>query len=77
MPFKTKSDLPKGPKDVLPSKAQDIYREAYNKAYGEYGDKSKRRGSESREQTASKVAWSAVKKKYSKSDDGKWHPKKK
>lgn len=57
--------------------AQDIYRKAYNKAYDEYGDKSERRGSESREQTASKVAWSAVRMKYSKGDDDKWHPKKK
>jgi len=77
MPYKTKSDLPKGPKDVLPPKAQDIYRSAYNKAHDEYGDKSKRRGSESRDETASKVAWSAVKGKYKKGDDGKWHPKKK
>jgi cation transport regulator len=76
MPIKSKSDLPKGPKDVLPSKAQKIYREAYNSAYDEYGNKSKRRGSESREETASKVAWAAVQKKYKKGDDDKWHPKK-
>ena len=77
MPAKTKKDLPKGVKDVLPDKAQGIYRKAYNKAYDEYTDKSKRRGSESQEETASKVAWSAVKGKYQKGDDGRWHPKKK
>lgn len=76
MPYRTKSELPKGPKDVLPPKAQEIYREAYNNAYDQYGDKGKRRGSQSREETAGKVAWAAVKKKYKKSDDGKWHPKK-
>jgi cation transport regulator len=75
MPAKSKSDLPKGVKDVLPSKAQEIYRQAYNSAYDEYEDKSQRRGSESREETASKVAWSAVKGKYRKGSDGKWHAK--
>ncbi len=77
MPAKTKKELPKGVKGALPDKAQEIYRKAYNKAYDEYEDTSKRRGSVSREETASKVAWSAVKGKYEKSNDGKWHPKKK
>jgi len=76
VPIKSKGDLPKGPRDVLPPKAQDIYRKAYNKAHDQYEDKSKRRGSQSREETASKVAWSAVKGKYTKGDDGKWRPKK-
>jgi len=76
MPAKTKSDLPSRVRNVLPPKAQDIYRDAYNKAFEEYKDKSKRRGSESREETAGKVAWSAVKGKYKKGDDGRWHPKK-
>ncbi len=71
-----KENLPKGVKDILPDKAQDIYRKAYNKACDEYKDKSRWRGSESREETASKVAWSAVKAKYKKEDDGKWHAKK-
>lgn len=29
MPYKTKSDLPESVKHVLPSHAQDIYKEAY------------------------------------------------
>ncbi|OHB62796.1 MAG: cation transport regulator, partial [Planctomycetes bacterium RBG_13_62_9] len=56
---------------------QEIYRQAYNSAYDEYADRGRRRGNESREETAGKVAWNAVKKKYQKGDDGKWHPKKK
>ena len=32
-----------------------------------------RRGDESREEVAHKVAWAAVKKKYSKGGDGDWH----
>jgi len=75
MPFKSKSDLPKQVKSALPSKAQEIYESAYNNAYDRYKDKNKRRGDESREETAGRVAWSAVKRKYKKSDDGKWHPK--
>ena len=75
MPYDKKSDLPDQVKNVLPPKAQDIYQSAYNSAYDEYKDKSKRRGDESREEAAHKVAWSAVKGKYKKGDDGKWHPK--
>ncbi len=75
MPAKTKKELPKGVKDALPDKAQEIYRKAYNEAYDEYKDTSKRRGSASHEETASKVAWSAVKGRYEKGDDGKWRPK--
>ena len=74
MPYKTKSDLPESVKHVLPSHAQDIYKEAFNSAYDEYKDKSDRRGDESREETSHKVAWSAVKKKYEKGHDNKWHP---
>ena len=75
MPIESKSDLPEGAKSVLPPKAQKIYRSAYNDAYDQYEDKSKRRGDESREETAGRVAWSAVKNKYRKGSDGKWHPK--
>ncbi len=34
-----------------------------------------RRGDDSREEVAHKVAWAAVKKEYEKGDDDKWHPK--
>jgi cation transport regulator len=75
MPFTTRDDLPDTIKGVLPSHAQDIYKEAFNSAYDEYKDSDDRRGSESREEVAHKVAWSAVKKTYQKGDDNKWHPK--
>lgn len=74
MPYKSRNDLPKQVKDNLPAHAQDIYKEAYNSAYEEYSSPSDRRGDESREETAHKVAWSAVKKDYHKVD-GKWKPK--
>lgn len=75
MPYERKSDLPDSVKDNLPAHAQDIYKEAFNSAYDQYDKPSERRGDADREETAHKVAWSAVKQKYEKGDDDKWHPK--
>lgn len=74
MPYSSRSDLPDSVKDNLPAHAQDIYKEAYNSAYKEYKDPDDRQGDASREETAHKVAWSAVKKEYHKVD-GKWKKK--
>lgn len=71
MPYKTNSELPDRVKNNLPKHAQDIYREAFNKASGEYKDPKKRRGNASQEEVSHKVAWSAVKAKYTKNGD-KW-----
>ena len=62
MPYDSKKDLPEAVKDSLPSHAQEIFKEAFNSASKEYDE----------EETAFKVAWSAVKKKYEKNDDGDW-----
>ena len=75
MPYKSISDLPDSVRDNLPKHAQEIYKEAFNSAWDEYADKDDRRGDASREETAHKVAWSAVKKDYRKGDDDKWHAK--
>lgn len=76
MPYKTDADLPKGVRDALPSHAQDIYRSAFNSAWDEYSDASKRQDGESREEVAHQVAWAAVKDKYEKDDtSGKWRQK--
>lgn len=66
MPYKTNKDLPENVIQVLPAHAQDIYREAFNHAWQEYASPEERRGDASQEETAHKVAWSAVKKKYEK-----------
>jgi cation transport regulator ChaB len=50
------------------------YREAFNSAWQEYQDASKRRGNESLEEVAHKVAWAAVKQKYEKVGD-QWRAK--
>ena len=44
---------------------------AYNNAWKEYENPAKRRGGASREETANRVAWSAVKNTYEKKGE-KW-----
>jgi len=73
MPYNSNIDLPENVTNVLPEHAQDIFREAFNSAYEEYKDPEDRRGDSDRDETARRVAWSAVKQKYQKGEDGKWH----
>lgn len=61
MPYKTNKDLPKSITDNLSQHGQSIFREAFNSALKQYGD----------EETAFKVAWSAVKHVYEKNENGK------
>lgn len=75
MPYSSTSELPESVKNVLPAHAQDIYKEAFNSAYDEYKDPQDRRGNADREEVAHKVAWKAVKSKYEKGEDDKWHQK--
>ncbi|VEA66359.1 Cation transport regulator ChaB [Serratia plymuthica] len=75
MPYKSKSALPDSVKNVLPDHAQEIYKEAFNSAWDQYRDPDDRRGDDSREETAHKVAWAAVKQTYRKGDDDRWHKK--
>lgn len=62
MPYVTNGDLPASVREHLPSHAQDIYREAFNHAWQQYG------GDES---IAHRVAWAAVKRLYEKRN-GAW-----
>lgn len=75
MPYSTTNELPKSVKNALPTHARDIFKDAFNDAYDEYKEAKVRRSNESREEAAFKVAWSVVKKKYTKGKDDKWHPK--
>ena len=47
----------------------DIYQQAFNSAWSQYKEAEDRRGDDSREEVAHKVAWAAVKKEYEKGDD--------
>jgi cation transport regulator len=77
VPYRRTNDLPKAVRDHLPEHAQEIYLEAYNSALKQYDQPDERRGDASLEETASRVAWAAVKKKYEKDEDsGRWLEKK-
>lgn len=66
MPYDKRSELPEQVKDNLPRHAQEIWKEAYNSAHEQYSDQ------DDTQQTAARVAWSAVKNKYNKNDEGEW-----
>jgi cation transport regulator len=77
MPYTSIKDLPDSVQNVLPTHAQEIYLSSYNNARTEYHLKKNRRDpSEDLDSICHKVAWSAVKKKYHKDNDGNWTAKK-
>lgn len=71
MQYKYNKDLPEFVQNHLPESAQDIFREAYNNAFEEYRGPKQHRIHESREDTAYKAAWAAVKEKYVQENE-KW-----
>ncbi|GAB4515411.1 MAG: putative cation transport regulator ChaB [Anaerolineae bacterium] len=76
MPYKNLSDLPDNVRDNVPKHAQEIYLAAYNSAWEQYDEPEERRGDASREETAHRVAWAAVKNKYEKDESsGQWKAK--
>jgi len=72
MPYGNNSELPDQIKENLPDHAQTIYRKAFNSAWEQYDSPEKRRSSSDREETAHRVAWSAVKNVYKKNHSGQW-----
>ncbi|MFO1128759.1 MAG: ChaB family protein [Rhodospirillales bacterium] len=74
MPYRTTDDLPERVRSHLPQHAQEIFLETFNSAYAEYAPAHKRRGGASLEETANRVAWAAVKRKYVKRGD-RWVPR--
>ncbi|MFT3894313.1 MAG: ChaB family protein [Anaerolineales bacterium] len=73
MPYRSTSDLPDSIRNVLPPHAQDIFMEAFNSAWEQYDQPQERPGDSSREETAFRVAWSAVKNRYEKDEKtGEW-----
>ncbi len=63
MPYAHRSELPQGVREHLLAHAQDIYKEAFNSAWEQYGHDESR---------AHRVAWGAVEKKYHKTVSGEW-----
>jgi cation transport regulator len=76
MPYQKTSDLPDSVRDNVPKHAQEIYLAAFNSAWEQYKDPDDRRGDDSREEVAHKVAWAAVKNEYEKDEKtGNWKKK--
>lgn len=76
MPYQKLNDLPDTVRDALPKHGQEIYKEAFNSAWDQYKDPDDRRGDATREETAHRVAWAAVKNVYEKDEkSGKWKRK--
>lgn len=75
MPYTSQQELPDSVRNVLPEHAQLMYKEAFNSAYDQYKGPDDRNESDGREETAHKVAWSAVKQTYKIADDGRWYKK--
>ena len=77
MPYKKVGDLPDSVKNNLPQHAQEIYMEAFNSAWEQYDEPQERRSGATREETAHKVAWAAVKRKFEKDEkSGVWKTRK-
>jgi cation transport regulator len=70
LPYASVNELPPSVYDHLPPHALEIYRSTFNNAWNEYAD----RGPSEREQTAHRVAWAAVKRRYEKAGD-QWVPR--
>jgi len=70
LPYASVDDLPSSVRSHLPPHAREIYLAAFNNAWTEYDGDSPAR----REQTAHRVAWAAVKRKYLKFGDS-WIPR--
>ena len=66
MPYDSITDLPDGVRDNVPKHGQEIYKEAFNSAWDQYDHD---------EERSHRVAWGAVKAKYEKGDDNRWHEK--
>jgi len=64
MPYDKTSELPGSVRENLPEGAQAIYLKAFNSPWDDYA------GQDDGEATAHKIAWSAVKRRYEKQDDG-------
>jgi cation transport regulator len=68
VPYRFNDELPAGVKHHLPPHAQDIYREAFNRAFAAH------EGDPGQEEASHRIAWAAVKRLYVKTGDS-WVPR--
>ncbi len=69
MPYSAAHLLPEKLRKILPLHAQEIYMTAFNHAWKEYENRP------DRDEISHRVAWSAVKKIYTKDETGEWAKK--
>lgn len=72
MPYDTTDDLPDSVRNSLPQHALEIYRAAFNGAWAQAEDPEEPSDDGSREETAHRVAWAAVKQSSAKGADDRW-----
>ncbi|MGQ9424507.1 ChaB family protein [Gilvimarinus sp. F26214L] len=73
MGYASNAQLPRGVQSYLSPEAQDIYREAYNHAWETYRYAQDRYDrDDSRQVTASRIAWETVKRECSRDQRGHW-----
>lgn len=74
MLYRSNKKVPNNVRRILPKRAWDIYKKAFDRAYDEYLFLQDRLDSANREEMADRIAWKKVKRKYSLSDfDHRWH----
>lgn len=73
MPYDSNAQLPRGVQSYLCPAAQELYRQAYNYAWENHRYTENRYDRhDSRQVTASRLAWETVKKHCSKDERGRW-----
>ena len=71
--YESMDELPETVQKVLPTEAQEVYLEAFNRSWELYDED--QAGEMSQEAVANRDAWAAVKRDYTRDDEtGKWHP---
>jgi cation transport regulator len=64
MPYESLQALPFSLRKHLPLRAQEIYCAAFNAAWEQYAELLSRQGPAALEETVSRTAWAAVRRKY-------------
>jgi cation transport regulator len=72
MPYEKIDQLPASVRSSLSEQAQEIYKQAFNSAWEQNQDPDEEIDDASREETAHRVAWAAVKQVNANSADDRW-----
>jgi cation transport regulator len=72
MRYKKIDELPVSVRNSLSEPAQEIYKQAFNSAWEQSQDPDEEIDDSSREETAHRVAWAAVKQDNANSADDRW-----